>query len=115
MPTSNDAVSFLTGESFPFDLRWVNTQRQSDDWKVKIFQHDLSGLQLAIYDRAGVFALLEKHVEGVSGATLLPKRPKSHALNATGSKFSGQTGFYYEVTDLPSLEALVSKYWQLQV
>ena len=110
MPTSNDAVSFLTGASAPAKMRWVNTYRQSEDWKVKIFQHDPSGLQVAIYDRAGIFALLEKPVGGVPGAKLLPKRPKSDALNAASSKFAGQPGFYYEVDDLASLGVLISKY-----
>lgn len=113
MPTSNDAVRFLTGADAPTKLRWVNTDRQSDDWKVKIFQHDASGLQLAIYDRAGVFALLEKLVEGVPGTKLLPKRPKSSALMASGSKFASQPSFYYEVDDLSSLRALISKYLRL--
>lgn len=110
MPRSNDAIDFLSGTNAPANLRWINTDRQSADWKVKIFEHDLSGLQLAIYDRVGIFALLEHSIDGVSGVRQLPKRPKSDALKAAGSKFAAHQGFYYEVDDLPSLGALVLKY-----
>lgn len=110
MPTSNDAVNFLNGASAPAKLRWINKNRRSADWKVKIFQHDPSGLQIAIYDRAGVFALIETSVEGVPGVKQLPKRPMSDALKTAGSKFASHPGFYYEVDDLTSLGALISKY-----
>ena len=110
MPTSNDAVEFLNGASAPAKLRWINTKRLSPDWKVKIFQHDPTGLQIAIYDRAGVFALLENSVEGVPGVKQLTKRPKSAGLNVAGSNFARRPGVYYEVDDLPSLGALISKY-----
>ena len=110
MRTSNDAIDFLNGASAPAKLRWINTDRQSVDWKVKIFQHDPSGLQLAIYDRAGIFALLERSVPGISGVKQLPQRPKSDALKAEASKFSSVQGVYYQADDLLSLGALISKY-----
>lgn len=110
MPTSNEAVEFLGGAQAPAKLRWVNSDRRSADWKVKIFQHDPSGLQLAIYDRAGVFVLLEHAVDDVPGVKQLPKHPKSDALKASDSKFASKQGLYYQVDDIPSLGALISKY-----
>lgn len=114
MPSSEDAIQYLTGHDAPAKLRWVNTDRKGDDWKVKIFQHDASGLQLAIYDRAGIFALLEHNVDDVSGTSHLSKRPKSDALKAGASKFASLAGSYYEVDSLASLGALVTKYLELE-
>lgn len=114
MPSSEDAIQYLTGPDAPAKLRWVNTDRRSDDWKVKIFQHDASGLQLAIYDRAGIFVLLEHDVDGVSGTRQLPKRPKSDALKTSTSKFASIAGSYYEVGGLASLGTLVTKYLKLE-
>ena len=115
MSASNDAIQYLTGADAPAKLRWINADRKSDDWKVKIFQHDASELQLAIYDRAGIFVLLEHVVDGVLGTKHLPKRPKSDALRVGESKFISLSGSYYEVNDLSSLGSLVRKYLGLDI
>ena len=61
-----------------------------------------------------IFLLLEREVDGVSDTKLLPKHPKSNALKASSSKFVSQSGFYYEVDNLTSLEKLVIKYLELK-
>jgi hypothetical protein len=114
MPPSEDAIQYLTGPDAPAQLRWINTDRKSHDWKVKIFQHDKSGLQLAIYDRKKIFVLFEHDVDGVAGTKRLPKRPKSDALTVGTSKFGSLTGSCYEVDDLASLGKLVAKYFELE-
>ena len=106
----NAAIDFLNHSKW----HWVNTGRKSKDWKVKIFQHDSTGLQLAIYDRDDICTLLEYAVEGVPGTEVKDHRPKSHALDIAKSKFATLNGCYYKVTDLESFRQLITKYSHAQ-
>lgn len=111
MPNATDALRVIETLSSSKKFRWINTGRESEDWKCKIYQHDGSGLQLAVYNRkTSIVVLLEREVPSVSGTTRLPARPKSHALGHSMSKFADTHGFCYSVTGAVALEALIDGY-----
>lgn len=111
MPTANDAVEHLTNLKHPLELRWLNIGRKSDNWKAKIFQHEPTGLQIAVYNRKSIVVLLQNDVAGITGTEKYSGRPKSDALKVDGSKFSYMEGICYKVDNLSALNNLVTAYF----
>ena len=70
----------------------------------------ICNIQAARLNHYRVFVLLEHAVDDVPGVKQLPTHPKSDALKASDSKFASKQGLYYQVDDIPSLGALISKY-----
>ena len=115
---SDDAIQYLEGPNGPNKLVWINTRRKggkNNDWKAKIYQDDMSKLQLVVIDREDISILLEHKVDGVPGTNLLEKHPESDGLYLNGSNFESQTGFYYKVDNKTSLGNLVTKYLDIKV
>lgn len=108
----NAAVTHIQNVLPPLDVTWINTKRVAIDWKVKIFEHNRSGLRFGIYRRETLNLLLEHKVEGIDGAILQEKRPGSHATNAD-QKFQCIPGAYYLIDTKASLENLIRKYLEL--
>lgn len=112
MSVADQAVQLLLQLSAPKSLRWVNSERASDDWKVKLFEHEGSNLQVAIFDRTKIVVLLEHETPAVPRTVLLAKRPQSHALRIRSSHFASIPGACYEVADLSALSVLIATYLQ---
>jgi hypothetical protein len=110
MSNADAAISFIRTFIPSSALTWVNPKRVSADWKAKIFQHDPSGLQFAIYSGTTIRILLEHEVPGVTGTKCQSPRPKTSAIENSTSVFKSTPGFYYKVEDHHSLELLVRGY-----
>ena len=110
MTTGNDAVGYVEREKLSLGVIWMNSDRVSDDWKVKIYQQVSTGKQFAIYAREAIILLLESPVAEGDGRRLLASPPTSHALDIKVSNFKGNAGFCYEILDLNSLAAVLSEY-----
>jgi hypothetical protein len=111
MAKANATISFVQTLMPPPVLKWVNTGRVSDDWKAKIFQHDQSGRQFAIYDRTTICVLFEHDVPEIMGVVRQEKkRPRCDALNDSDSKFASTPGSYYKIDTLSTLELVIRSY-----
>lgn len=95
-----------------YGCRWLNNRRQSDDWKVKLFERISDGKQIAIYDRERGFKLrLEEYSGAVAGVGVLAKCPKSDALDISLSKFKKDYGVCVETPELSSVKELLKQYF----
>lgn len=112
MTSSNNAVSLIQTHAHELNLRWVNTGRVGDDWKAKIFESARGPRQFAIYNTKSVIqVLLEKRINPVAGTWLHNiSRPKSDALNDSGSRFSQVPGTCYRAGTEASFLELIRSY-----
>jgi hypothetical protein len=105
----NAAVTHIQNVLPTLDITWINTKRVATDWKVKVFEHNRSGLRFGIYRRETLNLLLEHSVGEIDGAILQEKRPVSHAMNAD-QKFKSIPGAYYQIDTQVTLENMIRKY-----
>ena len=113
MSTANDAVDFIKKNHHQFNLNWVNTGRQSENWKLKIFSQSATGPQLAIYNRKSILVLTEKKLPPLDGVTTRAHVPASGAAKIGLSHFSSVRGHCYSVETTDSLAGLICSYYSL--
>lgn len=113
MPDSSTALATIQDMQQELGLRWVNTGRVSEDWKAKIFENQLSKLQIALYNRStSITVLLEHDIQPVLGLTKLSHRPGGGAVNVAASKFAKLPGSCYAVESTRALENLLRIYFE---
>lgn len=113
MPTANAAVHYIQGNEARFHLSWLNRGRVSENWKLKIFAHQSTGRQLAVYKRDSILVLVEAKVDATHGVRIRQNPPRSYAATIAGSHFAEKSGYVYDVDSLGSLDQLICKYLSL--
>ena len=111
MTNATEALDIIKALSPSLNIEWINTGRESEDWKCKIYRQTTSGYQFAVYNRKkSILVLIERASTVASGVVLVPIRPKSHALGHSESRFSGENGYCYEVSDASAFRTLLLAY-----
>ena len=106
-----EAIPFIEANLRTYGLTWKNTDRVSTDWKAKLYEHGLTGRQFAIYARESTVVRLEEMVSGINGVEQLAVCPKSHALNASFSRFKYNQGVCVAVSSKVALKELLERYF----
>ena len=105
-------MSHLESNLGSLKLEWLNVGRVSDDWKVHIFSHKTTKQQIGIYNRKTMILVrLESYSTDIKGITVLPKIVKSHALEASLSKFRGGKGVCVVAESQESFKTLIEWYF----
>jgi 5-methylcytosine-specific restriction endonuclease McrA len=106
-----EALPFIDENADAYRITWINTDRVSPDWKVKLYEQADTGRQFAIYARESTIVRLEHMVSGLVGVQQLTKCPVSHGLNAGFSRFKGGMGVCVSVDSKSALRQLLDIYF----
>ncbi|WP_238446667.1 HNH endonuclease [Azohydromonas australica] len=112
MNPEKEAIPLIESLSEELGIDWINTDRTSDDWKVKLYEQPSTGKQLAIYDRKSTLLRLEHPAPSIPGVLEKDQCPKSDALSKFArSRFKDRSGFCVEVENKVALQELLSRYF----
>lgn len=113
MDPNREAIPFIEDNLSIYDLQWKNTDRTSNDWKVKLYEQKSSKLQFAIYDRKKTIIRLQHYDTTITGVKNLETCPKSDGLNIFLSNFKDGSGVCVEVSDRDALTNLLNYYFSV--
>ena len=109
-------ISYLESNLEKFNLEWISKGRSGDNWKSRLFEHNVTKRQIGIYDRKTMILVrleIENYVINIDGVTVRPKIPKGDSWEASFSNFKGGKGVCLQVDTLENFKILLNWYYDL--